>query len=406
MDNLDEDDLAFFSKPIKKPPLNYAKQLIASSSDSEEESELDTNKQALEHINAQKNITHNENKSAEPLSRQSTILDADEGNQDVSDTTPNACLNEGRHSPKSAISCVTQPVSPVYNTRAAANLRNNSINSEAALSTTSSLLDDDFARRLEEIDRQVQEFEKSSSDMDVQIHTHKREIEEDDDNTSADVPLLKHSKSDHSTLYHSKSEFSTNEPVISVVLQLAVIGQRIPNSNISLPRDWEAPLFFKVKSNQQFRRVRIAYSERKKVDNVVLVFQNQRLWDYGTPKGAGMLKVDTRLVVHAYCHSDFISLKRIKELEVEKLSSVTEDSTAQTCKLITLLLRSSKSEDLRLSIPVDFTVKDLIKRYCTEVKISFHERIRLEFEGEWLDPNDQVQSTELEDEDQVSVVLD
>nr|3GOE_A Chain A, DNA repair protein rad60 [Schizosaccharomyces pombe]3RCZ_A Chain A, DNA repair protein rad60 [Schizosaccharomyces pombe] len=75
-------------------------------------------------------------------------------------------------------------------------------------------------------------------------------------------------------------------------------------------------------------------------------------------------------------------------------------------KLITLLLRSSKSEDLRLSIPVDFTVKDLIKRYCTEVKISFHERIRLEFEGEWLDPNDQVQSTELEDEDQVSVVLD
>lgn len=34
MDNLDEDDLAFFSKPIKKPPLNYAKQLIASSSDS------------------------------------------------------------------------------------------------------------------------------------------------------------------------------------------------------------------------------------------------------------------------------------------------------------------------------------------------------------------------------------
>ncbi|EPX72572.1 DNA repair protein Rad60 [Schizosaccharomyces octosporus yFS286] len=399
----DDDDLAFFTKPIKKPPLNVTKRLSHSLSDSDENSDQEPSFEMppLKHIRSE---------SKHP-SRTSTLTSAE-----TEPTASSTLLSAGsprRHDGdplrnKEGSIDLEHGLHP-YATRAATSvIRSNSLNTVDTPPTP--FLDDDFTKRLEELDRQVKEFRNVSKDQtESNANIRLRDISP---SKNADTTATASGLRTHSLPQTDSSNLAPNEPLASpqidhvpVILQLAIIGQKVPGSTTFLPSDWESPLLFKVKSNQQFRRVRDAYTARKRIQDVVFVFQNRKLWDFGTPKGAGMLKIDTRLVIHAYHKEDYELLQQQRAQEEAKLLSSEEPKEIPLKRIISILVRPKKGQDVRLSIPVNTSVEDIIRKYCNQTEISFHEGIRLEFEGDWLEPKDTLENLEIEDEDQISILL-
>ncbi|WBW73383.1 DNA repair protein, SUMO-related Rad60 [Schizosaccharomyces osmophilus] len=399
----EDDDLAFFAKPIKKPPLNLAKRLSHSLSDSDENSdpEPSVEEPPLKQIRSE---------SRNPPGT-STLMST-ETEPTVSSTLPSAAsprrneddpLNSVQHSVDS------ENAPHPYATRTATSiLRSNSFNTVDTPPPTP-FLDVDFNKRLQELDRQVKEFQnvsKDQADTDVSLPLRDTSSSKDPD-TAASTGLRTHSlpQTDSSNLTPEDPLASPQRDHVPVILQLAVIGQKVPGSTMFLPTDWESPLLFKVKSNQQFRRVRNAYTMRKRVQDVVFVFQNRKLWDFGTPKGAGMLKIDTRLVIHAFHKVDYELLQQQRAQEEAKLFSREEPKEIPLKRIISILVRPKKGQDVHLSIPVDTSVKDITRKYCNQTEIPFHEGIRLEFEGDWLDPKDNLENLEIEDEDQINILI-
>ncbi|EEB05181.1 DNA repair protein Rad60 [Schizosaccharomyces japonicus yFS275] len=445
----EDDDVAFFTKPIKKPALSFHALSDLSGSDTlddeDDDDDVDFFRSGSRHRLRKAKTDPKGSGEKEVLKRKGTFKDGpkeksptgaiktvqssaarvetgtaastsiviDESDEDEDQALDSKEVEEIVHIDEQ------KPSSPYGPSLAA---------TTAAAPTTTSLVsflteeDEEFERRLLEVERHVEEFQQTAvagtglgtvgTEGAIPAPNSESLQTSRESSIGLAAPATSFATSltngNDTSVVSSISSIDGSSATPAVLLQLAVIGQRVAESKTDLPKDWDKPLIFKIKSNQEFRRLKLVYCQRKNIPEVVLTFQGKRLWDFGTPKGAGMLKVDTRLVIHAYEVNDYKLVCTNRILQDTKLlhsdHSDSEDD-GEPAKLLHLLLRSKSNPDIRISMPPNVTVDTLIKEYCKQANIPYKTSIRLEFEGDWLDPKDNIQDLDLEDDDQLNVIL-
>ncbi|RKP26315.1 hypothetical protein SYNPS1DRAFT_27988 [Syncephalis pseudoplumigaleata] len=182
----------------------------------------------------------------------------------------------------------------------------------------------------------------------------------------------------------------------------------------------ERPLLFSMRNTAPFEMLLDAYCQCKGLakNNVVLAYKSVRLYPHGTPHSLG---ITSNVEIEAFTADAFqyISVERelsrkrkLAELvtsgpadEALLLNSQSSEASSESTTWIHLKIRDKAGHDEKLRVRPTTLVGAIISEYKRIRQLPEGASIRLELEGEQLDPQDKVADTDVEDDDMLTAVV-
>ncbi|KAI8058481.1 hypothetical protein BDF22DRAFT_42552 [Syncephalis plumigaleata] len=185
--------------------------------------------------------------------------------------------------------------------------------------------------------------------------------------------------------------------------------------------EFERPLVFSMHSTEPFEALLDGYCQCKNLarNNVVLVFKNVRLYPHGTPHSLG---ITSNVEIEAFTVDTFeyISVERelSRKRKLAELVSAVEDDNSnvladgrsnqasnETPVWIHLKIRDKAGNDEKLRVKPTTLVSTIINEYIRIRQLPETANVRLELEGDILDPQHKVGDTDVEDDDMLTAIV-
>ncbi|KAJ5468682.1 hypothetical protein N7475_006434 [Penicillium sp. IBT 31633x] len=204
-----------------------------------------------------------------------------------------------------------------------------------------------------------------------------------------------------------------NDPVVQII-----ISSEIPNTK---------PLLVHRKLSQSLREVRLAWCNRQKFEpelqsSVYLTWKGRRLFDVTTCRSLGIkaggnsssvLNIDDdvadqkelRIHIEAVTDSPILLNRHAASPDTEKPPAVLQPPEDDQGEPMKLVLRSPGFDDFRIKARQKTLISRLISAFRDKHNISADREISLEFDGDTLDPGQNLGHYDIDDLDLVDVQI-
>lgn len=191
----------------------------------------------------------------------------------------------------------------------------------------------------------------------------------------------------------------------------------------AIDAEFQKPMKFVVHTNDNFEQIYFHFSKRKNLHprELVFTYQDVQVFSSSTPAS---LNMTGKVTIEACTRSTFAYLERCKEEEKQRklaemarqIEALAQEATSTNSQVefdnddsdgaMKLSLQCKDRKVVKLLVKPTTLIASIIETFCKKrTDIPPGAKIRLEFEGEALDPATRLEDTDIEDGDMLSVFV-
>ncbi|KAI5838930.1 ubiquitin-2 like Rad60 SUMO-like-domain-containing protein [Morchella snyderi] len=169
------------------------------------------------------------------------------------------------------------------------------------------------------------------------------------------------------------------------------------------------PLVLRIRANQTLKAARTTWCQRQgftadQAADIFLTWKGNKVFDHNSCRGVGIRPVGGEENIHleAVTVEGYAAMERERERRYALAGGEVEDEIEEEVVekeevVMRLTLRRKGAEDFKIKVRPETKISKLIAAYRIANKVPEEKEIRLDFDGDDLNPEETVDDTELED---------